>query len=287
MGGRTDQQCMGRWRRHLDPTVTRGAWARDEDELLCGLYDEYGPRWSFICQSVPGRTAQQCRARWFQVDGKSREERDHRPSRRQSPVETSSHGPAEDHPARRFSDHEGLVTRTSIDSMPMASLSPTPVAEKRPFSHILAEVSARTTQKTGSLIESASIATALGRASPATLSKRKQVSTALDPMSLWRDVGGTKAVGSLAPTLVEDGKRKRGRPSKTVDAPRSPMARLSVQSPRASSVYAPRTRARASTASASSKSTPHSSVIGRSTEEDKLSVLLGVALGRSDGAAPR
>ncbi|ABO99570.1 predicted protein, partial [Ostreococcus lucimarinus CCE9901] len=64
MGGRTDQQCMGRWRRHLDPTVTRGAWARDEDELLCGLYDEYGPRWSFICQSVPGRTAQQCRARW-------------------------------------------------------------------------------------------------------------------------------------------------------------------------------------------------------------------------------
>ena len=152
MGGRTDQQCMGRWRRHLDPTVTRGAWARDEDELLCGLYDEYGPRWSFICQSVPGRTAQQCRARWFQVDGKPREERDHRPSRRQSPVETSSHGPAEDHPARRFSDHEGLVTRTSIDSMPMASLSPTPVAEKRPFSHILAEVSARTTQKTGSLI---------------------------------------------------------------------------------------------------------------------------------------
>lgn len=24
--GRTDQQCMGRWRRHLDPAIKRDAW---------------------------------------------------------------------------------------------------------------------------------------------------------------------------------------------------------------------------------------------------------------------
>ena len=284
MGGRTDQQCMGRWRRHLDPTVTRGAWAREEDELLCGLYDEYGPRWSFICQSVPGRTAQQCRARWYQVDGKPREEHEYRASRRHTRVETSSREP-EEHPARRFSDHEGLVTRASIDSAPTARLLPTTTAEKRPFGHILADVSARTSEKIGSLIESASLATALGRASPATLLKRKQASTALDPMSLWRDVGGTKTVGSLAPTPMEDGKRQRGRASKKVDPSRSPMARLSAQSPRESSAYARRTRGRSSTTS--SNVAPRSSVIGRSGQEDKLSVLLGVALGGSDGAAPR
>ena len=27
MSGRTDQQCMGRWRRHLDPCIRRDAWA--------------------------------------------------------------------------------------------------------------------------------------------------------------------------------------------------------------------------------------------------------------------
>jgi hypothetical protein len=27
MAGRTDQQCMGRWRRHLDPAIRRDAWA--------------------------------------------------------------------------------------------------------------------------------------------------------------------------------------------------------------------------------------------------------------------
>ena len=27
LDGRTDQQCMGRWRRHLDPAIRRDAWA--------------------------------------------------------------------------------------------------------------------------------------------------------------------------------------------------------------------------------------------------------------------
>ena len=28
--GRTDQQCMGRWRRHLDPTIRREGWSPAE-----------------------------------------------------------------------------------------------------------------------------------------------------------------------------------------------------------------------------------------------------------------
>ena len=34
MDGRTDQQCMGRWRRHLDPAIRRDAWTAKEDASL-------------------------------------------------------------------------------------------------------------------------------------------------------------------------------------------------------------------------------------------------------------
>jgi hypothetical protein len=34
MDGRTDQQCMGRWRRHLDPAIRRDAWTAREDGTL-------------------------------------------------------------------------------------------------------------------------------------------------------------------------------------------------------------------------------------------------------------
>ena len=61
--GRTDQQCMGRWKRHLDPTITREAWTDEEDAMLHEQYLVHGSQWSSIARSLPGRTAQQCRAR--------------------------------------------------------------------------------------------------------------------------------------------------------------------------------------------------------------------------------
>ena len=61
--GRTDQQCMGRWKRHLDPSITREAWTCAEDSILNKQYVVHGSQWSSIARSLPGRTAQQCRAR--------------------------------------------------------------------------------------------------------------------------------------------------------------------------------------------------------------------------------
>jgi hypothetical protein len=58
---------MGRWRRHLDPSVKKDAWTFAEDEKLTRLHDAVGPRWSNISKMLTGRTAQQCRARWFQL----------------------------------------------------------------------------------------------------------------------------------------------------------------------------------------------------------------------------
>jgi len=67
MEGRTDQQCMGRWRRHLDPSVSRNQWSTKEDRKLAELRVRHGANWSAIAKTMKNRTAQQCRARWFQA----------------------------------------------------------------------------------------------------------------------------------------------------------------------------------------------------------------------------
>ncbi|MEW5299665.1 MAG: hypothetical protein WDW36_002658 [Sanguina aurantia] len=62
--GRTDQQCMGRWRRHLDPAIKKDGFSAEEDRHLDELYDRFGASWSAIAKSLKSRTPQQCRCRW-------------------------------------------------------------------------------------------------------------------------------------------------------------------------------------------------------------------------------
>lgn len=68
MPGRTDQQCMGRWKRHLDPGICRAPWTAAEDALLTSLVGEHGHAWSTISSALEGRIAQQCRSRWKQLN---------------------------------------------------------------------------------------------------------------------------------------------------------------------------------------------------------------------------
>lgn len=67
MPGRTDQQCMGRWKRHLDPAICRAPWTAAEDALLTQLVAQHGHAWSTISSALEGRIAQQCRSRWKQL----------------------------------------------------------------------------------------------------------------------------------------------------------------------------------------------------------------------------
>jgi len=64
--GRTHTQCLHRWQKVLDPQLVKGAWTKEEDELLTKLVRDLGPRnWSHIANKLNGRIGKQCRERWY------------------------------------------------------------------------------------------------------------------------------------------------------------------------------------------------------------------------------
>ncbi|XP_068454566.1 v-myb avian myeloblastosis viral oncogene homolog-like 2a isoform X2 [Clinocottus analis] len=63
--GRTDFQCIHRWRKYLDPDLVKGFWTKEEDEKITELVGKYGTkRWSVIAGNLKGRLGKQCRERW-------------------------------------------------------------------------------------------------------------------------------------------------------------------------------------------------------------------------------
>jgi hypothetical protein len=71
--GRTRNQCRHRWQNILDPSIDRangrtGMWTAVEDSKLKDAVQTHGTKnWGVICALVPGRTKQQCRARWHRT----------------------------------------------------------------------------------------------------------------------------------------------------------------------------------------------------------------------------
>ncbi|PRP77321.1 hypothetical protein PROFUN_05566 [Planoprotostelium fungivorum] len=64
--GRTHTQCLHRWQKVLDPQLVKGAWTKEEDDLLTKLVRETGPKnWSQIANNLSGRIGKQCRERWY------------------------------------------------------------------------------------------------------------------------------------------------------------------------------------------------------------------------------
>ncbi|KAL1532491.1 transcription factor MYB3R-1-like isoform X1 [Salvia divinorum] len=62
---RADVQCLHRWQKVLNPELIKGPWSKEEDEVIVGLVNKYGPKkWSTIAQHLPGRIGKQCRERW-------------------------------------------------------------------------------------------------------------------------------------------------------------------------------------------------------------------------------
>jgi len=62
--GRVGKQCRERWANHLDPTLKKGNWTQEEDQLLIGAQELMGNRWCEIAKILPGRSENGIKNRW-------------------------------------------------------------------------------------------------------------------------------------------------------------------------------------------------------------------------------
>lgn len=73
--GRSRPQCSQRWKRALDPRISREPWTKAEEQKLIDLVHEYGPKgWGRISMLMGRRSDLQCRYRYEQIRKKQREE---------------------------------------------------------------------------------------------------------------------------------------------------------------------------------------------------------------------
>jgi hypothetical protein len=69
---RTGIQCQARWSEALDPTIRKGKWTAEEDEMLFKGVEEFGQCWIKVSSRVKGRTQRQIRTRWMQIRGREK-----------------------------------------------------------------------------------------------------------------------------------------------------------------------------------------------------------------------
>ncbi|KAJ2686238.1 hypothetical protein H4R19_006729, partial [Coemansia spiralis] len=62
--GRTNKSCRKRWFHSLDPSLHKGPWTAEEDELLRERVVRFPSQWSRVAEGILGRTDDQCAKRW-------------------------------------------------------------------------------------------------------------------------------------------------------------------------------------------------------------------------------
>ena len=61
--GRTLKQVRERWRSNLDPSIVRGDWSPQEDEIIIRMREEQGLGWAAIARALKGRTEHSVKTR--------------------------------------------------------------------------------------------------------------------------------------------------------------------------------------------------------------------------------
>jgi hypothetical protein len=65
MPGRTSRQCRDRFANYLAPSLTQGPWSRDEDWIILEKVRQIGLHWAQIAASLPGRSSNAVKNRWY------------------------------------------------------------------------------------------------------------------------------------------------------------------------------------------------------------------------------
>ncbi|CAM9544074.1 unnamed protein product [Discosporangium mesarthrocarpum] len=68
LSGRTSKQCRERWCHHLDPSIIRGEWTGEEDDIIMTMHQKIGNKWSSMAPHLVGRTENAIKTRWKALD---------------------------------------------------------------------------------------------------------------------------------------------------------------------------------------------------------------------------
>lgn len=66
-GLRKPKDLRKRWCNSLDPSLRRGRWTKEEDDMLVNAYKTYDANWQRVAKEIPGRTDDQCAKRYLEV----------------------------------------------------------------------------------------------------------------------------------------------------------------------------------------------------------------------------
>ncbi len=64
INGRTSKQCRERWANQLNPSINKGAWTKEEEEVILAAHKLHGNKWAEIAKLLQGRSANSVKNLW-------------------------------------------------------------------------------------------------------------------------------------------------------------------------------------------------------------------------------